>query len=142
MTPEEEQIQYQLQLDRLQHEQMRTRDTTRPAPLPASPRMSGGIFLVALILSIGADALEIITVGTVGWLAGIFVDLVLLVLLGFSKGARKQWRKLLTALIGESLPVISILPLRTIMVIWSFLSSRSAILRSLAPSAHKVAGIK
>lgn len=122
MTPEE-QIQAQLEKDRGQ----RTPQQTNPANL----KMGLGIFLIALVLSLIADFAELVTAGTLGWFVGIFVDFILLLILGISKGARKQWKKIVVAIVGETVPIVATLPLRTLFLIWAFISSRSSALRAV-----------
>ncbi|MBI2676715.1 MAG: hypothetical protein HYX21_02045 [Candidatus Yanofskybacteria bacterium] len=82
------------------------------------------VFIFALLLSIIADLIEIFTVGTIGWLTGLFIDFILFVTLGFTRAGRKQWKKLVSALFIESVPILNILPLRTILLTWSFIASR------------------
>lgn len=91
-----------------------------------NPRMSWGMFLAMGIPSLIADVVEFFTAGTLGWIVGALVDIYLLILGGSSKSGRKQFKKLLVAVIGETIPIIDALPLRTAIVVWSFISSRSA----------------
>jgi len=85
------------------------------------------------------DVIDFFTAGTIGWLIGIFIDLILLALLGISKSGRKQWKKWVTGLVGESIPIVAVLPLRSISLIWSFIFSRSAKLQTVSGLASRVA---
>lgn len=91
-------------------------------------KMSWLLFMPAIILSIIADVVEILTAGTLGWFVGLFVDIILLFMLGLSRSGRKQFKKWLVMLAGESIPFVAFLPLRTIGIIWSFMSSRPKML--------------
>lgn len=96
-------------------------------------KMGWGVFLLTLPLSIIADTIEIITLGTLGWFIGLGIDFILFLILGFTRAGRKQWKKLISALLAESVPFINVLPIRTIMLIWSFMASRSKLLEMLSP---------
>lgn len=123
-TPEPN-YQEQLESDRAisQAESDREEDERKSRP-EELPNMGWGIFIFAMFLSVIADTIEIFTFGTIGWLTGLVIDFILLIALGFSKAARKQWQKLLGALFVESFPILNTLPLRTIMITWSFIASR------------------
>ncbi|GEM_PF-3911309 len=87
-------------------------------------KMGWGIFIFAMFFSVIADAIEIFTFGTIGWITGLVIDFILFIALGFSKAARKQWQKLIGALFVESFPILNFLPLRSVMITWSFIASR------------------
>jgi len=89
-----------------------------------SPKMDTMLFAILLILCVGADFVDIMTAGTIGWVVGIFVDAILLLSFGFSKGGRKQFKKMVVGVIGDSIPIVSILPFRSFFLIWSFVQSR------------------
>ncbi len=92
---------------------------------PKEPTKIGTMmFLVLLLLCVVADLTDIVTVGTVGWLIGLFVDAILLLTLGMSKGGRKQFKRMLVGVIGDSIPILSILPFRSFFLVWSFVKSR------------------
>jgi len=88
-------------------------------------------FIPCLILSIIADIVEAGTAGTLGWLFGIFVDIILLLVLGLSRGGRKQFKKWLTAIGLEKIPIIDAIPFRTFFLVWAFISSRPKLLKTL-----------
>lgn len=132
MTHEEE-VRMQLEQDRAWHQKMQEESYARQqAEQPQSEKMGWGIFLPALFLCVVADLIDAFTAGTIGWLIGIFVDLLLLLMLGLSGSARKQWKKWLTGLAGESIPIIDALPLRSGFLLWSFISSRSEKLQEVS----------
>jgi hypothetical protein len=91
-------------------------------PIPEKP-ISLGIFLFGLFLSLVGDVVDILTVGTIGWLIGIFIDLILLGVLGISRSGRKQFKKLIVGVIGETIPGIAIFPFRTVFIVWTYTSS-------------------
>ena len=65
------------------------------------------------------DAIELLTLGTVGWLVGLAGDYYLYKKTGQSKAGRAQKKKLIVAIIGEKIPLVNILPLRTILWMWN-----------------------
>lgn len=91
-------------------------------------KMSWLTFIPCLILAILADVVEIVTVGTLGWFLGIFVDIILLLVLGLSRSGRKQFKKWLTAIGLEKIPIVGAIPFRTFFLVWSFISSRPKLL--------------
>jgi hypothetical protein len=98
--------------------------------------MGWGIFLIALVLSLIADVVELITAGTLGWFVGLFIDLILLVMLGFSKAGRKQFKKWIWGPLIETIPILSTIPLfRVAFLIWAFASSRSKTLQAVSKVA-------
>lgn len=99
-------------------------------------RMGWGIFLVALFLSLIADIVELLTVGTLGWFVGFIIDLILLAMLGLSKAGRKQWKKWVWGPIIEKVPILAAVPLfRAAFLTWAFVSSRSPMLQQLGKAA-------
>lgn len=91
-------------------------------------KMSWWVFIPLLILSIIADVVELVTAGTLGWFLGIFVDIILLLVLGLSRSGRKQFKKWLTAIGLEKIPFVGAIPFRTFFLVWSFISSRPKLL--------------
>ena len=82
-------------------------------------------FFILLILCIIGDIIDIITVGTIGWLVGLFIDAILLMSMGVSKGGRKQFKRMIIGVIGDSIPIVNILPFRSGFLIWSYIKSRA-----------------
>jgi O-antigen/teichoic acid export membrane protein len=118
----ERQYQYALEEDRarqrLEAEQL--------AQQQEPPKMGWGIFIIALVLSLIADAAELLTAGTLGWFVGLVVDLILLLMLGFSAAGRKQFKKWIWGPVIEKIPILAAIPfIRVGFLIWSFVSSRS-----------------
>lgn len=109
----------------------RARQVTARTPLEdvgkEDQRIGWVMFACMILLSVIADSAEVITGGTLGWFVGLFADFVLLVTLGLTKSGKSQFRRVLAAVIGEKIPFINMLPLRTLFVIWAFLKSRSAV---------------
>ncbi len=102
--------------------------------------MSLGLFIPLIILCIIGDFIDVITGGTIGWLIGLFIDGIILLATGLSKAGRKQFKRIVVGLIGETIPIIDVLPFRTIFLTWGFIKSRSAIAASLSqklPTAAK-----
>lgn len=88
-------------------------------------------FCLALVSLIG-DGVEIFTAGTLGWFVGLLCDGILLVILGFTKSGKKQFRRVLVGLFGELIPIVNVLPLRTAFIIWAFIKSRSVTAQQIA----------
>ncbi len=106
----------------------------------AKPKEKMGLifFLTALFLSIVGDLIDFFTGGTIGWFVGLFIDAILALMFGLSKSGRKQFKRMAIALVGESIPIIDMLPLRTIFLIWSYIKSRSKIIENIDSAAHKI----
>ncbi|MBI2062579.1 MAG: hypothetical protein HYT64_02735 [Candidatus Yanofskybacteria bacterium] len=88
------------------------------------PKIGTTMFAILLLLCVVADFIDILTIGTIGWLIGFFVDAVLLLSFGLSKGGRKQFKRIVIGVIGDSIPVLAILPFRSFFLVWSFVKSR------------------
>jgi hypothetical protein len=133
----EQQYQYALGADRARYQKMQAENSAlmQSEQQEKAARMGWGFFLFLLLICVILDVIDVVTAGTLGWLIGLFGDLLLSILAGMSKSGRKQFKKLLIGFIGESIPIIDILPLRSIMLIWSFISSRSAILQTIGKVA-------
>src|SRR3989344_4342680 len=91
----EQQYQYDLATDRFHYQKKREEDLMRQQTEeePETARIGWGIFLVALFLSLIADAVQFFTIGTLGWFVGFIIDMILLAMLVFSKAGQKQWKK-------------------------------------------------
>ena len=130
----EQQYQYALEEDRAR--QRLEAESLAQQQGSSQDKMGWGIFIVALILSLIADAVELITAGTLGWFVGLFIDLILLVMLGFSKAGRQQFKKWIWGPLIETVPILSAVPLfRVAFLIWAFASSRSKTLRAVSKVA-------
>ncbi|MEK7583119.1 MAG: hypothetical protein AAB483_01795 [Patescibacteria group bacterium] len=77
------------------------------------------LFRSVLKISIILDAIDIVSLGTIGWFIGCIGDLYLYKKTGQSKAGRAQKKKIIIAIVGEKIPIVNILPLRTIMAIFS-----------------------
>ena len=80
-------------------------------------RLSGGVFLLVLIISVMADIAEALTLGTLGWFIGSAVDLVLLFIFGFS--IKKQMKSVVLVSLVELIPGLDILPFRTFYILFA-----------------------
>lgn len=124
---QQQNYQEQLESDRAiyQTEQEKEEEEKKNQP-KKQDKMDTTLFAILLILCVVADFLDILTVGTIGWLVGLIVDAILLLSVGLSKGGRKQFKRILIGVVGETipLPLLSILPFRSLFLIWSFVKSR------------------
>jgi hypothetical protein len=127
----EQQYQYALEEDRAR--QRLEAENLAQQQEPPQARMGWGIFLIALILSLIADIVEALTAGTIGWFVGLFIDLILFAMLGFSKAGRKQFKKWIWGPLIEAIPILSTVPFfRAGFLIWAFVSSRSKMLQAVS----------
>ena len=135
MALTEEQYQEQLESNRALSQMETDRQVEEEESQPEEPpKMGWGIFIFAMFFSVIADAIELFTFGTIGWITGLGIDFILFIALGFSRAARKQWQKLLGALFVESIPILNIAPLRSIMITWSFIASRPKLMSKIQKS--------
>ncbi len=136
MLTAEQQYQYALEEDRARQRLWTEEDLAHQQQEETQARMGWGIFLIALILSLIADIVEFFTVGTIGWIVGFIVDLILLAMLGFSKAGKKQFKKWIWGPLIETIPILSTIPLfRVAFLIWAFASSRSKKLQAVSEIA-------
>lgn len=130
--------QEQLESDRAisQAESDREEDERKSQP-QESQKMGTMFFLILLLLCIVADFVDMLTAGTIGWLLGLLVDGILLLSAGLSKAGRKQFKRIIIGVIGEKVPILNILPLRSLFLIWSFVNSRYELPIQLGLSGYK-----
>lgn len=135
---EEDIIKLNLDQERTEYNLRMVAEQEEREPYSTKPEEKMGIFffLAALTLSVIGDLIDFFTAGTIGWLIGLLIDGILAMMFGFSSSGRKQFKKMLIAFIGESIPFIAMLPFRTITTIWSFISSRSKIAKKLTSRAQ------
>lgn len=134
----DDQYYYDLASERAKYEKLRQADLARQQAEQEQKQeqMGWGIFLVALVLSLIADVVELLTAGTLGWFVGFVVDLILLAMLGFSKAGRKQWKKWIWGPLIEKVPILAAVPLfRVAFLTWAFVSSRSTLLQQLSKAS-------
>ena len=140
--PEDQQQNYQEQLESdravsqiesAQEEKNKEDQSETPA------RMGTMFFAILLLLCVVADFFDMITVGTVGWVVGLFVDAILLLSAGLSKAGRKQFKRILLGVIGETIPIpfLAILPFRSFFLVWSFVKSRRELPVQLGLSGYE-----
>ena len=140
--PEDQEQNYQEQLesDRAFSRAEQEREDEERKNQPETPaRMGTMFFAILLLLCVVADFFDMITAGTIGWLVGLFVDAFLLLSVGLSKAGRKQFKRILIGVIGETIPIplLAILPFRSFFLVWSFLKSRYQLPIQLGLSGHK-----
>ena len=102
-----------------------------------SPKMGTMLFVILLLLCVIGDLIDILTVGTIGWMIGFVVDAILLLSIGLSKGGRKQFKRMLVGVIGDSIPILAVLPFRSFFLVWSFVKSRYELPIQLGLSGQK-----
>lgn len=129
MALTEEQYQEQLESDRALDQRQSDEEEQKKQNHPeASAKMGALMFALLLLLCVMADFVDILTAGTIGWLVGLFVDAILLLSTGLSKAGRKQFKRILIGVIGETLPIpfLAIMPFRSMFLVWSFVKSRGS----------------
>jgi len=134
---QEREREYEAEIKRQQlwHQRQQEEDLAQQK-LRAQSRMGWGIFVVALLLSLIADAAEFFTGGTLGWFVGFIVDLILLAMLGLSTAGRKQFKRWIWGPAVETIPILSTFPfIRVGFLTWSFVSSRSTKLQAISQIA-------
>jgi len=116
-----EQLERERNISRVDIEGEEQKEQNQPEKLE---RMGIVFFTILLLLCVVADFIDMLTAGTIGWLVGLFVDGILLLATGLTKAGRKQFKKIVAGIIGEKIPFVNILPLRSFFLIWSFVKSR------------------
>ncbi|MEK7507417.1 MAG: hypothetical protein AAB585_02685 [Patescibacteria group bacterium] len=133
---DEERVKYELELDRLRYQRELAAEQAEEQSKQKQAKMGWGIFLIALLLSLVADAIELFTLGTIGWLVGLFIDLILFLMLGFTAAGRKQFKKWIWGPLIEKIPFLNTIPfIRAGFLIWSFVSSRSQLVQKVGTAA-------
>lgn len=131
---------YQLELARAQQRMLEDEEAARMEEESQKPVPMGWLlFLFMFLITVILDIIDIFTGGTVGWFIGIFGDLLLLAVTGISKAGRKQFKRIIIGLLGDSIPIVAFLPIRSIFLIWAFMSSRSTKLQAVGQIAAKAA---
>lgn len=115
------------------------REQEEPSTEEPDKKMGLLFFLAALFFSVIGDLIDFFTAGTIGWLVGLFIDGILILMFGLSQSGRKQFKRMAIAFVGESIPIVAILPLRTIFLIWSFVGSRSKIIKKVENKVSRAA---
>lgn len=138
MDSEEDIIRLNLDQERQAYQARLEAEQEEREPGTTGPQKMGLIFFIGgLFFCVIGDLIDFFTAGTIGWLIGLFIDTALLVMFGLSKAGRKQLKRMLVGLVGESFPIIATLPLRTIFLIWAFIKSRSKIVAEATSVAQK-----
>lgn len=130
---EEDLIKLNLDQERNEYNLRMAAEQEEREPHSTKPEEKMGLlfFLSSLFLSVLGDTIDLFTGGTIGWLTGFFIDGILALMFGLSSSGRKQFKKMAIAFVGESIPIIDMLPFRTITTIWSFASSHSKIIKKV-----------
>jgi hypothetical protein len=86
-------------------------------------------FLLTLALAVFADAVEVFTLGTLGWFISILIDIKIANEIRKSKlfTTAEKWKFIFVGLVGERVPGLNILPMRSVAVIWMYIASRSKV---------------
>ncbi len=102
------------------------------------------IFLVILFLCVVGDIIDALTGGTLGWLIGILIDLILVGMTLPIKSLRAQTKDnigtIIGAIGGETVPFLGFLPFRTALVIYLFIISRSKLAQTAVDIKGKFKG--
>lgn len=135
--PNDDQYYYDLARDRARQRLSDETDRTQQQlETREQAKMGWGIFGVALFLSLVADIVELLTLGTIGWFVGFIVDLILLAMLGISKAGRKQWKRWIWGPLIEKIPFLAAIPLfRVGFLVWAFVASRSTTVQQVSSAA-------
>jgi hypothetical protein len=140
--PENQQQNYQEQLesDRALSQIVADKNEEENKGRPEEPKKMGIMFFsILLILCVIGDLIDVFTAGTIGWVVGLFIDGILLLATGLSKAGRKQFKRILVGVLGETIPIpfLAILPFRSLFLTWSFVKSRYELPVQLGLSAHR-----
>lgn len=130
--------QYKLARDRQEQETAQAAAAEQEAKEKPKQGIGWGTGILVLIFCIILDAIEFFTVGTVGILITIFGDFFLLLYAGMSKKSKGQFKKIVVAVLGEKIPFVSMLPIRSIVWIWGFIASHP---EWLAKLGKKLSGV-
>lgn len=142
MALTEEQYQEQLEYDRAAYQAEQESGEGSEENQPQNLDKMGILFFsIFLILCVVGDLIDLVTVGTLGWLVGLFIDGVVLLATGLSKAGRKQFKRIIIGLAGDSIPVLAILPFRSLFLTWAFINSRSSTAQKFSARLSKVSGI-
>ena len=128
--------QEQLESDRAVYQNELEQEESKNKP-DSSAKMDPMMFAILLLLCVVADFVDILTAGTIGWLVGLFVDAILLLSVGLSKGGRKQFKRMVIGVIGDTIPILAIAPFRSFFLVWSFVKSREELPIQLGLSGYK-----
>ncbi len=132
-----EQKQEQLESDRAVSQRQEEERQKKPQQEDKDNQMGVMFFSILLLLCVVGDLIDFFTVGTIGWVIGLFIDAVLLIAGGLNKAGRKQFKKIVVGAIGDSIPILNILPFRSFFLIWSFVNSRYQLPTQLGLSGLK-----
>lgn len=123
----------ELEAQRNTDDQQIEEDPKEQAEQEQNQPIGWGVFLVAVAIGLIADAVELFTLGTIGWFVGLFLDFILVFVLLLSEPTRKLWKKWTWGPVIEKIPIINIIPLiRVAFLTWAFISSRSSKLQKLS----------
>ncbi len=142
MAPTPEQQQEQLESDRALYQAKQEREEEEKKNQPQNPEKMGIMFFaILLLLCVIGDLIDIFTGGTIGWFIGLFIDAIVLLATGLSKAGRKQFKRIIIGIIGDSIPILAFLPFRSIFLTWGFIKSRSSTAQKLSSRLSKASKI-
>lgn len=133
--------QEQLESDRAIYQAGQEREEEEKRNQPQKPeKMDSVLFAILLLLCVIGDLIDILTVGTIGWIVGLFIDGILLLATGLSKAGRKQFKRILVGVLGETIPIplLAIVPFRSLFLTWGFIKSRSSTVQKMSSHLNKV----
>ena len=124
-------VEIQQELERVRAEEQNDDQQAEKEEVEATPavsqnsgvkEMSTFFFVCWLIAFLIIDLIEIFTAGTIGWIVGILGNILFFLIVRQKKLGKDKIQKILVGLIGDSIPFLDILPLRTLSLIWAHLS--------------------
>lgn len=127
---DQERQEYMARLEAEQKE--REPETTGPK------KMGPGILLFSLALAFIQLGIEWLTLGTIGWILGAPISVLLWFMLRpYTKSLKSAKWILGSSLVTDSLPFIGLLPVDIVAIVYVFIKSRSALVEHLANLAEK-----
>ncbi|GEM_PF-4825653 len=142
MDSEEDIIKLNLDRERQAYQARMEAEQEEREPGTTGPeKMSLLLFLPLLFICVIGDLIDIFTVGTIGWVVGLFIDAILLIATGLSRAGRKQFKRILIGAAADSFPLVAFLPFRSIFLVWAFIKSRNEKAQYLAEMAEKIENI-
>lgn len=120
----QEQLESERAISQVNDDKEAGKDSNNSQP-KESQEMGIMFFSILLLLCVIGDLIDIFTAGTIGWLVGLFIDGILLLAIGVSRAGRKQFKRILIGVIGDSIPILAVVPFRSFFLVWSFVKSRS-----------------
>jgi hypothetical protein len=137
--PHEEQVQMQMEADRAEYERLRREELARAQKPRPEKSISNAKFSFGMTLSVIGDGIDIITVGTIGWLTGLIIDGILALSFGISKKNRKQIKSLVIGWLLELIPIVGMFPFRSFAMYRVYQNSKKDYMKEMAEYNAKTA---